>query len=110
MKRLIAGLMVLSLGGCVTLPDKVSLPAGQALLVAEAGVDGANHAATIAATSGVLKGESARKVHVAIDAANNAVSAAHTFYAKGDIPSTITQLNTAFADVAQVQAAAGAAK
>lgn len=101
---------MIALGGCVTVPQGVQLPAGQALLVAEAGMDGANHSATIAANSGVFTGhpEAARKVHSIVDAGNNAVSAAHTLYAKGDIPGTVGQLNEALKDVAAVQAASKA--
>lgn len=107
MKSITIILFALTLTGCSTL-DKVELPAGQALLVAEAATDGANHTATIAATSGLLKGDAARKVKAAVDAGNNAVSAAHSLYAKGDIPGAIGQLNTALADVAAIQAAAKA--
>ncbi len=98
---------VVALGGCVTVPQGVQLPAGQALLVAEAGMDGANHAATIAANGGVFAGhpDTARSTHAAVDAGNNAVSAAHTLYAKGDIPGTISQLNEALKDVAAIEAA-----
>lgn len=107
MKRILLPiLLALSLTGCLSIPDKVQLPAGQALLVAEAGVDGANNAAVIAANSGLLKGEPARKTHAAVDAANNAVSAAHTLYTKGDIPGTVSQLNIAFRNVADIQSAA----
>lgn len=105
MKQLIPLFAVLALWGCVTVPQNVQLPAGQALLVAEAGMDGANHAATVAATSGFLKGSNAATVKASIDAGNNAVSAAHTLYSKGDLVGTVSQLNTAMSDIASIQSA-----
>ena len=105
MRLLIPLAAMIGLCGCVTIPQNVQLTAGQGLLVAEAGMDGANHAATIAATSGILKGATAAKVKDAIDGGNNAVSAAHTLYAKGDIAGTVTQVNTALKDIADIQSA-----
>lgn len=106
MKRLflIAGAAcALALAGCA---NKVELPAGQALLVAEAATDGANHAATIAANGGVFNGhpETARQVHAGVRAANAAVDGAYAFYRKGDIPGAIGQLNVAFKNIADVKA------
>lgn len=103
--KLIVIVASLALSACALIPDKVQLPAGQGLLVAEAAMDGANHAATVAATSGFLSGEPARKVHAAIDGGNNAVSAAHRLYAHGDIPGTVSQLQEALKDVADIQSA-----
>lgn len=92
-----------SLASCALIPDKVSMPAAQGLLVAEAAVDGANHVATVAAQSGALKGPQALTVKHAVDAANNATTAAHDLYAKGDVSGAISQLHDVFDNIAVIQ-------
>lgn len=101
-----AAVAVLSLGACVSIPPNVKLPAGQALLVSEAAVDGANHAATVAATSGVFKGhpDAARAVKSADDAANNAVDSAHHLYATGDLAGSASAAKKALDNVATIWA------
>jgi hypothetical protein len=104
MKAFLIAASALALAGCSTLvPTSVTLPAGQGLLVAEAAVDGANHIATVAAQSGALKGPKALTVKHAVDAANNATSAAHSLYAKGDVSGTVGQLKTAFDNISIIQ-------
>lgn len=92
----------LALSGCETL-QKIELPAGQALLIAEAATDGINHTSTVLATSGTLKGETARQVHAGVGATNECVSAAHAAYRKHDIPTTISHLNDCMKSAADVQ-------
>lgn len=98
MKRLIPLAIASSLWGCVSVPQNVQLPAGQALLVAEASTDGVNHGAILAAP--YLHGASATQVKGCVDGTNNAVSAAKTLYSTGDVVGTITNLNTAFSNIA----------
>lgn len=95
----------LALGACgsiqAMLPGGVRLPADQALLVAEAGTDGINRAATVGA--GAMNAQQAATVQAGLDAANNAVSAAHAAYVKGDISSATVDLSTAMTDIATVE-------
>lgn len=98
---------MMTISGCALVPTSVTLPAGQALLVAEAGADGVNHAAIIAAP--LLHGAAALRVKACVDGANNGVSAAHGLYAKGDVGGTVSSLKTALADIADCTAQTKAA-
>lgn len=98
---LACGALLTGVAGCALVPDSVKLPAGQALLVAEAGADGVNRSATIAAPA--LSPAQAHAVKAGIDATNEAVSAANSLYSKGDIPGALAQLQTAFSDIATLQ-------
>lgn len=91
------------LSSCVSIPQNVQLPAGQALLVAEATADGINHGAIVAANSGLIDGPRALTVKAGVDAVNNCVSGAHTIYASGDVPKTATELKRCFDKAAEVQ-------
>lgn len=102
MKRILAGLaLAAALGGCATAPS-VKLTSAQAMLVADAGADGINHAAIAAAQAGVLKGAKAQTAKDALDAANQAVSAAKAAYS-GDPVALAAQLTAALGKIAEAQ-------
>ncbi len=103
MKTLTAALVALFLTGCALVSEKVQLPAGQALLVAEATADGINHGATVAANAGLINGAKALTVKAGVDGVNHCVSGAHEIYAHGDVPATVKELNICFAKAAEVQ-------
>lgn len=104
MRSLSIALAFIAVSGCVSIPPGVQLPAGQALLVSEATVDGLNHGATVAANSGLLHGAQATTVKAGLDSVNHCVSGAHTVYASGNLPETATELKACFAKAAEVQA------
>lgn len=91
------GAGVTPLAGCAG--DTVRLTAAKALLVTEAGADGANHAATIAAPS--LTPSQAASLKVKVDGLNTIVSAAHDAYKAGSATATqaLTAALNAIADV-----------
>lgn len=80
-------LALLAMGACLALAGcastKVELSVSQAMLVAEAGADGVNNGAIIAAKSGALHGPAAAKVKTAVDLTNEAVNAAHAATTSG---------------------------
>lgn len=103
MRRLLLMGAALALSSCVSIPSQVQLPAGQALLIAEATADGINHGATVAAQSGLLNGPKAVTVKAGVDAVNHCVDGAHTLYATGNVPGTVGSLKTCFDKAAEVQ-------
>ena len=104
MRRLLLAVgMGLALSSCVSIPQQVQLPAGQALLIAEATADGINHGAIVAANSGLIDGPKALTVKAGVDAVNNCVSGAHTIYASGNVVKTASELKLCFNKAAEVQ-------
>lgn len=103
MKRTLAGLVLATLlAGCATSSTDVRLTSAQALLVAEAGTDGINHGATVAAQTGVLRGAKAQTAKDALDAANQAVSAAKAAYGSDPV-AMAAQLTAALGKIAEAQ-------
>ena len=97
MIRLLLGLaLALSLTACAS--PGVNLSVDQGLAVAEAGADGINHMAIVAAPS--LHGANALKAKAAIDTVNHAVDAAHTAKTQGlaGTPAAVTAALAAIAD------------
>lgn len=91
----------LGLAGCAN----VQLTTAQAVYISEAGVNGANQAATAAAQSGVLKGSGAATTKAAIDTANVATSAAHAAYVAGNTAVASAQAKVALTNIATAQKA-----
>lgn len=91
----LAGLAMAALAGCST---TVQLDLDKGMLVAEAGADGVNHSAIVAAP--LLHGAQATQVKACVDGTNNAVSAAHGLVVKGDLSGAVGSLNTAFTNIA----------
>jgi hypothetical protein len=83
----------------------VQLTTAQAVYVSEAGVNGANQAATAAAQSGVLRGSAATTTKRVIDTANTAASAAHAAYLAGNAAVAASQAKVALTNIANAQKA-----
>lgn len=103
MKISLAVLLALTLTSCINVPDNVKMPVAQALLVSEAGVDGINRSAVVAAP--LLSAQIKAQVKGCVDTANNAVGAAYTLNKSGDVAGTVAQVNIALKNVADCQAA-----
>ena len=102
-KLFLAGAVFTTVAGCAG--SSVHLTVGQALLISEAGADGVNHAATVAANSGILHGQSAAKAKAAVDTANQAVFVAHAAYLAGTPAQTASSAKAALTAIADAQAA-----
>ena len=97
MIRLFAGLaLAASLTGCAS--PGVNLSVSQGLAVAEAGADGINHMAIVAAPA--LHGANAIRARAAVDAVNHAVDAAYVAKKQGlaGTPQAVTAALAAIAD------------
>lgn len=99
------GLALAALAGCST---TVQLDLDKGMLVAEAGADGVNHGAIVAAPA--LHGAQAGQVKACVDGTNNAVSAAQALVVKGDLAGAVGSLNTAFTNIANCTTATKAAQ